>query len=62
VCEIVELYQDQIAVHIYRRTAEGNWSFEAIDGASAILHLPNVGIAVPLGEIYEFVTPNGEEA
>lgn len=55
VAEIVELYQDEMAAHVYRRGPGGGWSFEAVGGAGAVLNLPSVGIVVPLAEIYEFV-------
>ena len=55
--EIVEIYQDELAVHVYRREADGNWSFNAVGGADAVLRLPSVGLEVPLAEIYEFATP-----
>ena len=54
VAEIVELYQDEMAVHLYRRQADGNWSFEAVGGAEAVMELESVGIRVSLAEIYEF--------
>jgi len=54
VAEIVEIYQDDMAVHVYRREADGSWSFDAIGGADAVLRLRSVAIEVPLAEIYEF--------
>ena len=52
--EIVELYQSERACHVYRRLADGTWSFEAQDGADAILRLPSIGLEIPLAEIYAF--------
>lgn len=52
--EIVELYQDEMAAHIYRRNADESWSFNVAGGAEANLDLRSVGISVPLAEIYEF--------
>ena len=52
--EIVELYQDEMAAHLYHRTADGTWSFTVAGGAEASLELRSVGINVPLAEIYEF--------
>lgn len=52
--EIVELYQDEMAAHIYRRNTDDTWSFFVAGGAEANLDLRSVGISVPLGEIYEF--------
>ena len=30
--EIVELYQEDAAAHVYRRETNGTWSFDAVDG------------------------------
>jgi Uma2 family endonuclease len=54
--DIVELYQFEIACHVYRRRDDGAWLFEALDGGDAILRLESVGLEIPLAEIYEFVT------
>lgn len=53
--EIVEIYQDEYAVHAYRQAADGFWRFESIGGENAVLHLPSIGIEVPLTEIYDGV-------
>lgn len=53
VAEIVELYQDEMAAHVYRREPDG-WSFDAVGGAEGVLDLRSVGIEVPMAEIYEF--------
>jgi hypothetical protein len=53
--EIVEIYQDEAAIHIYRREDSGQWPFDSVDGSDAILSLRSVGLDVPLSEIYEFV-------
>jgi Uma2 family endonuclease len=58
--EIVEIYQDEPAIHVYRKEAAGTWSFEAIGGADATLRLASVGLEIPLREIYKFATPPGE--
>lgn len=57
--EIVEIFQDEILVHAYRRQAAG-WVFEWIAGPDAELALPSVGITVPLAALYERVLPEGE--
>jgi Uma2 family endonuclease len=62
VTEIVEIYQDELAVHLYRREAEGTWSFDAIGGAGATLVLQSVDVAIPLAEIYEFAMPEESAA
>jgi Uma2 family endonuclease len=56
VAEIVEIYQDDAAGHIYRRTDGGQWSAEAVDGIEAVLRLDSIALELPLAEIYEFVT------
>lgn len=54
--EIIEIFQDEVLVHAYRRLGN-DWVFESIAGAEAELALPSVGIAVPLGALYERVMP-----
>lgn len=54
--EIVEIYQDEMAVHIYRKAADGSWAFEAAGGPDAVLRLASVGLELPLAEIYEFAS------
>ena len=54
--EIVEIYQDEAAIHIYRRDAEGKWPFSAVNGLDAVLTLESVGLDIPLAEIYQFVS------
>lgn len=58
--EIVEIYQDEAAAHIYRRVEGDNWTFDAIGGLDAILSLKSVGIEIPLAEVYEFVAVAGQ--
>ena len=61
--EIVELFQDDYACHVYRReTASGRWSFEALGGAEAILRLESVGAAISLSEIYALASMPDREA
>lgn len=51
--EIVELFQDDYACHVYRRdAASGRWTFEALGGADAVLRLESVGVELPLSAIY----------
>ncbi len=52
--EIVELFQEDYAVHVYRLSAAGAWTFEALGGAEAVLQLESVGVSVTLAEIYAF--------
>ena len=54
--EIVELFQEDYAVHVYRLSAEGAWTFEALGGAEAVLRLESVEVSVPLAEIYLLAT------
>jgi Uma2 family endonuclease len=51
--DIVEIYQLEAAVHVYRRAKDASWQFEAVGGLDAVLRLPSVEIEVPLAEIYE---------
>jgi hypothetical protein len=57
--EIVEIYQDEMLAHAYRRQG-ANWTFEWIAGPDAAMELCSVGITVPLVALYERVTPEGE--
>jgi Uma2 family endonuclease len=57
--EIVEIYQDEMLVHIYRRQ-DTTWTFEWIAGLDAVMELRSVGITVPLAALYERVVPEGE--
>ena len=56
--EIVEIFQDEMLAHAYRRHASG-WVFESIAGPDAEVALPSVGITVPLAALYERVVPEG---
>ena len=51
--EIIDVYQVEAAVHVYRRVGDGSWRFEALDGLDAVLRLESVAIELPLAEIYE---------
>jgi len=51
--EIVELFQDDYACHVYRwDPGSGRWTFEALGGADAVLHLESIGVNVALSDIY----------
>lgn len=52
--EIVEIYQSEPAIHIYRRAA-GHWTFEPLGGLDATLDLRSAGLAIPLTEIYRYI-------
>lgn len=56
--EIVEIYQDEMLAHAYRRHG-AVWIFESIAGPEAQMALPSVGITVPLAELYERALPDG---
>ena len=43
-----------MAAHVYRKAADGTWSFEAVGGSDAVLKLAGLGLELPLAEIYEF--------
>ncbi|HET8997170.1 MAG TPA: Uma2 family endonuclease [Acetobacteraceae bacterium] len=53
--EIVEVYQDEAAIHVYRKGPADAWVFEAINGLDATLVLGSVALEIPLVEIYRFV-------
>ena len=50
--EIVEIYQSQASVHLYRKGAEGEWMFEAVSDMEGVLVLRSLGLELPLSEIY----------
>ncbi len=52
--EIVELFQDDFAAHVYRRAAGGAWVFEALGGPEAVLRLESIALLLPLADIYAF--------
>jgi len=51
--EIVEVYQAEAAVHVYRRADDDAWMFTSIGGLDAVLRLESVGIELPLADIYQ---------
>jgi hypothetical protein len=57
--EIVEIFQDEMLAHAYRRHAVG-WVFESIAGPEAHIALPSVGITVPLAALHERVVAEGD--
>jgi Uma2 family endonuclease len=57
--DIVEIFQDEMLAHAYRRQGV-NWTFESIAGSDAAIDLRSVGITVPLAALYERVSPEGE--
>jgi Uma2 family endonuclease len=63
VTEMVEIYQDQLAIHVYRKGTDGKWDFQSEGGADAVLDLFATGdrLSIPLPEIYEFAMPVDEE-
>jgi Putative restriction endonuclease len=58
--EIIEIFQDEMLVHAYRRQGSA-WTFESIAGAEADLALPNLGISVPVAAVYERVLPEADQ-
>ncbi len=56
VAEIVELFQDDYAAHIYRLMPgdPAAWTFEAAGGADASIRLASVDLELALAEIYAF--------
>jgi Uma2 family endonuclease len=59
--EIIEIYQSEPAIHIYRR-GSGHWVFEPVGGLEAVLELRSVDLTIPLVEIYRYIDFDGEEA
>jgi Uma2 family endonuclease len=57
--DIVEIYQDEMLAHVYRRQG-ASWTFEWIAGPDAAMELRSVGISVQLATLYERVLPGGE--
>lgn len=53
--EVVEIYQSEPSVHIYRRGFDGEWTFEAVDELESVLRLRSLDLDLPLAEIYEAV-------
>ena len=54
--EIVEIFQDEMLAHTYRRQGT-SWIFESIAGPEAAMELQSVGLSVPLAALYERVMP-----
>ncbi len=46
----------QVAVTVHARAGEGPWTTEPPLGAGATLALPEIGISIPVDDIYEGVT------
>jgi Uma2 family endonuclease len=61
VAEIIEIYQSEPAIHIYRREG-GHWAFEPVGGLEATLELRSVDLIIPLAEIYRYIDFDREEA
>lgn len=61
VAEIIEIYQSEPAIHIYRREG-GHWAFEPVGGLEAMLELRSVSLSIPLAEIYRYIDFDPEEA
>ena len=49
--EIVELHQDGIAAHLFRRH-EAGWLIIEVIGADQTLTLESLGIEIPLADLY----------
>lgn len=58
VTDIVEIFQDEMLAHIYRKLGD-QWTFEFAAGPEGAIALPGVGIVLTLGELYERVLPEG---
>lgn len=51
--EIIEIYQDEPSVHLYRRSRDGIWAFEAFADLDATVRLTSIDLDLPLAEIYK---------
>ncbi len=51
----VRIEQDRAEVLVDRRTADG-WQTERLCGAEAVVRLPELGVELPLADLYERVT------
>lgn len=60
--EIVEIYQSDFAVQIYRLLPGGAWGFNSVEGLEAVVRLDSIGIELPLAEIYRFANPPADQA
>lgn len=56
VAEIVEIFQDEMLAHAYRRQG-ADWVFESIAGPDGEVALQSIGITVPLAALYKWVLP-----
>lgn len=52
--EIVEIYQDEVLAHAYRRQGDA-WAFESIAGLNGSMDLRSVGVTIPLAALYDGV-------
>jgi Uma2 family endonuclease len=59
VSDIVEIFQDEMLAHTYRRQGE-DWVFESVAGPDGEVTLRSVGITLPLAALYERVLPQVE--
>ena len=65
----IVLQQTHRSAQAFRRVAEttsedekvGEWTFEFIVGPEAAIALPEIGVVIPLAEIYDGVLPEGEQ-
>jgi Uma2 family endonuclease len=66
----IVLQQTHRSAQVFRRVGEATsddekaaeWTFEFIVGPDAAIALPEIGVAIPLAEIYDGVLPEGEQA
>ena len=58
--EIIEIYQDEVLAHAYRRHESG-WVFTSIAGTDGIIALPSVTISIALGALYDKTGPGEVE-
>jgi Uma2 family endonuclease len=48
----VLIAQDQYLVEVYRRSADGAWLYTAYVGQEAVIALSDIGIELPMADLY----------
>lgn len=59
---IIELSLCQMALHTYRKSPDGTWTFDSAGGAEAMLGILSPGMTIPLAEIDGFATFDDDSA
>jgi hypothetical protein len=51
----VLIAQDRARVEHFVRQPDGQWLFSEVEGLDQVLHLPALGVSIPLAELYDRV-------